>query len=177
MEGYIASILLFGGNFAPNGWALCQGQILTIAQNTALFSLLGTTYGGNGQTTFALPDFRSRVAIGNGQGPGLSDYVLGEQAGSESTTLTTNNLPLHTHTITPQIKTASSNATSEDPNGNILATNDGNICAAPNTTNGNMAAGTITLANSGSTIPISLRQPYLGMNYIVCLYGIFPSRS
>ena len=87
MEGYLAEIRMFASNFAPRGWAFCQGQILSIAQNTALFSLLGTTYGGNGQTTFALPNFSSRVAVGTGQGPGLSLYTLGELAGVESVTL------------------------------------------------------------------------------------------
>src|SRR3954471_16965067 len=93
MDPLLGSIILFAGNFAPRGWALCQGQILSIAQNTALFSILGTTYGGNGQTTFALPDFRGRCPVGQGQGPGLSSYSLGQQAGTESVTLVSNNIP------------------------------------------------------------------------------------
>src|SRR5213595_2698421 len=94
---YIAAILLFAGNFAPRGWAFCQGQILSIAQNTALFSLLGTTYGGNGQTTFALPDFRNNMPIFWGQGPGLSDYVIGEMSGIPNVTLLTTEMPSHSH--------------------------------------------------------------------------------
>ena len=176
MEGVMSTILLFGGNFAPQYWAFCQNQIISIASNTALFSLLGTTYGGNGQTTFALPDFRGRVPVGVGQGPGLSDYSLGQLAGGESVTLNINNLPGHVHTILPQIKTSSTNPTTDSPNANILATNDNNICAASNTTNGSMAAGTLTLANNGNNLPFSLRQPYLGLNFVICMQGIYPSR-
>src|SRR6185369_16953456 len=96
-EPYIASIVMFAGNFAPRGWAFCAGQILPISQNTALFSLLGTTYGGNGQTTFALPDLRGRVPNSSGQGPGLANYDLGQVGGFESITLTTNAIPAHSH--------------------------------------------------------------------------------
>src|SRR5829696_275124 len=98
-EPFIATIIMFAGNFAPRGWAFCQGQLLSISQNTALFSLLGTTYGGNGQTTFALPDFRGRVAVGTGAGPGLSNISLGEQAGVPTVTLITQEMPMHNHTI------------------------------------------------------------------------------
>src|SRR3954468_23228168 len=98
-EPFLGEIRMFGGNFAPRGWAFCNGQILSIAQNTALFSLLGTTYGGNGQTTFGLPDLRGRVAVSAGQGPGLSNYSLGELAGSESVTLTSANMPAHNHSV------------------------------------------------------------------------------
>ena len=94
---FIGQITLFAGNFAPRGWAFCNGQLLSIAQNTALFSILGTTYGGNGQTTFALPDLRGRVPVHAGQGPGLSNYDLGQQGGAESVTLTTAQMPAHTH--------------------------------------------------------------------------------
>jgi len=96
---FIGMIVMFGGNFAPRSWAFCSGQILPIAQNTALFSILGTTYGGNGQTTFALPDLRSRVPIHPGQGPGLSPYSLGQQGGVETVTLTTNQMPAHNHSL------------------------------------------------------------------------------
>src|SRR4051812_19628298 len=99
-EPFLAEIMIFAGNFAPRGWAFCNGQILSIAQNTALFSLLGTTYGGNGQTTFALPDLRGRVPIGVGQGPGLSSISLGEVGGTENVTLLTTQMPMHDHTAT-----------------------------------------------------------------------------
>src|SRR5436305_2548610 len=98
-DAYIGEIRMFAGNFAPRGWATCDGQILPIAQNTALFSLLGTQYGGNGQTTFALPDLRGRVPIHYGQGPGLSPYDIGEAAGTETITLTQNEIPAHSHTL------------------------------------------------------------------------------
>ena len=100
MEGTIGEIRMFAGNFAPRYWAFCQAQLISIASNTALFSILGTTYGGNGQTTFGLPDFRGRVAVGVGTGPGLSNVVLGEMGGSSTITLTTNNMPAHNHTAT-----------------------------------------------------------------------------
>src|SRR5690349_13883210 len=115
-EPFIGEIIMFAGNFAPRGWAFCQGQILSIAQNTALFSILGTTYGGNGQTTFALPDFRGRVPVGQGQGPGLSSYVLGEVSGTESTTLLTTNMPVHNHGLTQAKAKALVTARTEAPN-------------------------------------------------------------
>src|SRR5262245_42833413 len=119
MDSFIGSIILFAGNFAPRGWAFCQGQILSIAQNTALFSILGTTYGGNGQTTFALPDLRGRVPIGTGQGPGLSNIDLGEQSGSENVTLLASNMPPHTHDYIPA---ASQTGSSDSPVGLVPAT-------------------------------------------------------
>ena len=122
MDEFIAIIKMFGGNFAPRGWAFCNGQILSIAQNTALFSLLGTTFGGNGQTTFALPDMRSRVPIHPGQGPGLSSYSLGQAAGTESITLTVNNLATHFHTFKRFCKTART-ADRRFPSSNFLRKN------------------------------------------------------
>jgi microcystin-dependent protein len=98
-DPFLAEIMIFGGNFAPRGWAFCDGQIMSIAQNTALFSLLGTTFGGNGQTTFALPDLRGRVPLHAGSGPGLSNYSLGEMGGQQSVTLTTSQMPAHNHPV------------------------------------------------------------------------------
>src|ERR1700741_2890888 len=103
-EAFIGSIVLFAGNFAPRGWAFCAGPILPICQNTALFSIVGTTYGGNGQTTFALPDLRGRVAVGTGQGPGLSNVTLGELSGSPTVTLISNNMPAHNHPLTGSVQ-------------------------------------------------------------------------
>ncbi|HMF56715.1 MAG TPA: tail fiber protein, partial [Pyrinomonadaceae bacterium] len=114
-EPFLAEIIMFGGNFAPRGWALCNGQILAIAQNTALFSLLGTTYGGNGQTTFALPDMRSRVPIHPGQGPGLSSYSLGQVGGNESDTLLVTQMPGHVHGVTATGRCSSNDGTSQTP--------------------------------------------------------------
>jgi microcystin-dependent protein len=172
MEGYIAQILLFAGNFAPRNWALCQGQILPIASNTALFSLLGTTYGGNGTTNFALPNLQGRVAIGAGQGAGLSNYSLGQSGGVESVTLLATEIPAHTHTL----KAVTEAGTTPVPTGNYLA-NTGALDKeyAPTGTQTNMNSGAISTV--GGNQPHSNVQPYLGLNYVICLYGIFPSRN
>ena len=173
MEGTIGEIRMFAGNFAPQAWAFCQGQLLSIAQNTALFSILGTTYGGNGQTTFGLPDFRSRTAVGFGQGSGLSDYQLGQMGGTESVQLQAGNLPAHTHSIGANTGAA----TAASPSGNVMATvtdsNRNSLNLYATTPNAAMAPTGVT----GSSSPISTVPPYLGMNYIICLQGIFPSRN
>lgn len=174
MEGYIAQIILFGGNFAPRGWAFCQGQILPIAQNTALFSLLGTAYGGNGQTTFGLPDLRGRVAVGTGQGPGLPNVVQGELAGSSTVTLTANQLPAHTHSL---LGTQAAGDT-RSPNGAAIAQEAAGVTASYKsgaTLDATLASGSVGTA--GGSQPISVQQPYLGLNYVICLEGIFPSRN
>ena len=170
-EPFLGMIATFGFNFAPRGWALCNGQILSIAQNTALFSLLGTTYGGNGQTTFALPDLRGRVPIHQGQGPGLSPYSMGQQAGSESNTLTVNQMPQHTHIATLHASTQPANDTL--PTGNYLA--DGG--AYQSATNTNMNAAAVTNSVAGGNQPFGILQPYLCINFCICLEGIFPSRN
>lgn len=177
MEGYLAQIIMFAGNFAPNGWAFCQGQILAIAQNTALFSLLGTTFGGNGQTTFALPDLRGRTPVGTGQGPGLSPINLGEMSGTESTTLLSTNMPIHSHIATTTVGVTSGNASTEEAAGSILASQANNFYAAANTANGQMGGVTTTIGNAGGSQPFSIRNPYLGMNFVICLEGIYPSRN
>lgn len=189
-DPFIASIILFAGNFAPRGWAFCQGQILSISQNTALFSLLGTTYGGNGQTTFALPDLRGRVAIQPGQGPGLSPYSLGEMAGSQNVTLTITNMPAHTHAITPgtlagTVRAVSGKANAQGPASNAPALEATGVTAtyssaAPDVS---MRAGGVVItgegvaASAGAGQPFSIVQPYLAINYIIALEGIFPSRN
>jgi microcystin-dependent protein len=175
---FIGSIVLFAGNFAPRGWAFCQGQLLSIAQNTALFSILGTTYGGNGQTTFALPDLRGRVPLGQGQGPGLQSYELGEVLGVENVTLTSTQMPAHNHTV----QVSSSAANSPTANNNYLAVANANVGGDPvtvNTYNGtpNAILGNNSIGISGSNLPHDNIQPSLGMNYIIALQGIFPSRN
>jgi microcystin-dependent protein len=181
MEGTIAEIRMFAGNFAPRNWAFCSGQLLSIAQNTALFSLLGTTYGGNGQTTFALPDLRSRTAVGTAQGQGLSNINLGEQAGTENVTLTTNNLPAHNHTAAASGfypgGYAERPAATDSPVNNYHS-----IMAGTNlystTMDTTLAAFSLpALSPSGGGQPVPHRSPYLGMNYIICMFGIFPSRN
>ncbi len=171
-EPFLAEIIMFGGNFAPRSWALCNGQILPIAQNTALFSLLGTTFGGNGQTTFALPDMRSRVPIHPGQGPGLSPYILGEQGGAESQTLNVNQMPAHNHSFAQPC--VDDDATSSSATGKVHANASSNIYSAPAGA-ATMAGGNTGLA--GGSQPFQLRQPYLCVNFIICLEGIFPSRN
>lgn len=188
-EPFIASIIMFGGNFGPRGWALCQGQILSIAQNTALFSLLGTTYGGNGQTTFALPDLRSRVPVGQGQGPGLSSYSLGQQAGTENVTLTTAQMPAHTHTATATstLNASTTKATLQTPVADAVfgkaVDNVGTAvpliyCPAGTAATVPLAgAGTVTNSITGGSQPHNNIQPYLCINFIIALEGIFPSRN
>lgn len=177
-EPFIGQIILFAGNFAIRGYAMCNGQILSIAQNTALFSILGTTYGGNGQTTFALPDLRGRVPVHFGQGPGLSNYSLGQLAGTESTTLLQNNLPPHSHQLNVS---AGSKGNVAIPTNNFLGI--GNLpSTGENLNNFNSAAATgamnpASITGGGSSVPFSILQPYLALNYLIALEGIFPSRN
>ncbi|WP_207513787.1 phage tail protein [Longitalea luteola] len=178
MEGYIGQVILFAGNFAPRGWAFCQGQLLSIAQNTALFSILGTTYGGNGQTTFGLPDLRGRVPVGTGTGPGLSAWDLGQMEGAENVSLGVNQMPAHNHSV----MVSSGAANSATGKGNYLASPNGTFAGDPvkvNAYNGTPTdlLGTSTITNSGSGAPHSNIQPSLGLNYIICMEGIFPSRN
>lgn len=179
MEPFIAMIVMFGGNFAPRGWALCDGQLLPISQNQALFSLLGTTYGGDGRTTFGLPDLRGRFAMHEGQGAGLSDRRLGAKGGSETNTLTVQHMPSHTHVATTDVKLAvNSPATSNEVNGKALAnTLDTNIYAsdAPDTALGSNV--TTTIGNAGNGQSVNNMQPFQCVNFIIALTGIFPSRS
>lgn len=167
---FLGEIMLVPYNFAPRGWAFCQGQILPIAQNTALFSLLGTTYGGNGTTTFALPDLRGRCAVSSGQGPGLSPYSLGEVTGTESVTLTTTQIPLHSHIV----NAVDDDATSSLPDGHSLATITpaGYSSATPNTT-----MDPRMIQSAGGNQPHENLQPLLALNYCIALQGIYPSRN
>lgn len=178
MEGTLAVVTNFAGNFAPKYWAYCQGQILQINTNQALFSLLGTTFGGNGQTTFALPDLRGRAAVSQGTGPGLSPYNLGQQSGQESVTLQISNLPAHNHTVSGTVALqCDSNDGSTDRAALNYPAKFSNAYSP--TATGTMAAPTITptVANAGSGSGFSIRNPYLALNYIICLQGIFPSRN
>jgi microcystin-dependent protein len=170
-EPFIGMIVMFAGNFAPRGWAFCQGQILSIAQNTALFSILGTTYGGNGQTTFALPDLRSRVPAGQGQGPGLSSYSLGQQSGSETVTLIQTQMPAHGHFVA----CSSDDATSGDPSLNFPSAFPQKIYSSAATPGKTM--NTAMIAQTGGSQPHNNIQPYLCINFIIALEGIFPSRN
>ncbi len=178
MDAFLGMIIAFGGNFQINGWAFCNGQTLAIQQNTALFSLLGTTYGGNGTTTFGLPNLQGRVPIGFGNGAGLSPRVLGQVGGSETATLTLNNLPAHTHTA--QLVATSTAAATGDPTGALLAkqprTGGVNLFAT-GAADTNMAATAIQVGNTGNSQPFGTMPPYLAINYLIALQGIYPSRN
>jgi microcystin-dependent protein len=176
-DPFLGEIRIFGGNYAPNGWAMCQGQLIAISQNAALFSILGTTYGGDGVRTFALPDLRGRLVMGMGQGNGLSNYFEGQVGGAESVTLTTQQLPAHTHSVN-----GAETQSTTDPKGAVPAnTQPPTPGAAPKiygaapdgktTMNGGM------IGMTGSSLPINIQQPYLVINYIIALQGIFPSRG
>jgi len=178
MDPFIGEIRIFAGNFAPNGWALCQGQLLPISQYAALFSLLGTMYGGNGVQNFALPDLRGRVVMGVGQGPGLSNYMQGQMGGKETVTLTTPQMPAHSHSVN-----ATEIQTTTDPKGAVPAKP---VAVSPGekvptiyggTPDGNTTMNAAMIGQTGGSQPVSVEQPYLVINYIIALQGIFPSRG
>jgi microcystin-dependent protein len=201
-DPFIGEIRMVGFNYAPRGWALCAGQIMSISQNSALFALLGTTFGGNGTTTFALPDYRGRGPVGMGNGPSLTPIVQGEVAGNESTTLNMLQMPTHTHAATAtatatstgtfQVAGASSNpsATPSTTN-NILSASGGGPGSAtvwsdqltsPVTLANPEAINTtvnvnVTLQSAGGSQPVGLRNPFLGTNFIIATEGIFPSHN
>ncbi len=165
---FIGELRLFPYNFAPTGWALCQGQLLSISQNTALFALIGTTYGGNGTTNFGLPDLRGRAPVSSGQAPGLSNYELGQQAGEEFHTLTTSEMPAHIHSLN-----VSSNVGSSDSPQNGLPAR--NAAAVPQYgTTANTTAAPAAISVSGNNQPHENRPPVLALNWCIALQGIFP---
>lgn len=178
----IGAIFLFAGNFAPRNYMLCQGQLLSIASYAALFSILGTTYGGNGTTTFGLPDLRGRMAVGQGAGPGIPAIVLGELAGSASATLTTSNLPAHTHQVNCNgSATGTGGSTFAEGAGQTPVGHYPGLAASPaNAVYAASANGTMNaamLSSVGNGTPISTVPPYLGLNYIIAIVGVFPSRN
>ncbi|MGI9650006.1 phage tail protein [Chryseobacterium sp. RLHN22] len=180
MDGTISEIRMFAGDFAPKSWALCQGQLLAINTNQALFALLGTMYGGNGVTTFALPNFAGRTAMGTGSGAGIDSWTLGEINGTPEVTLLTTNLPMHNHTSgteTASIKTFSEGGDTAVPSNATLASLNGLYSNQPGDTTLRPITTAFSLSVAGGSQPINIQQPFLGMNYIICLSGIFPSRS
>lgn len=177
LEPYIGQFMQFGGNFCPRGQAQAAGQILSIAQNTALFSLLGTTYGGNGQTTFALPDFRGRAAVHTGQGPGLSVYDLGQISGTETTTLITQNMAAHDHRAGLQTATGATKVTTANGNAIGVSTNNSFAAPPPDPAGNLMDPGMLQVQPAGNSIPVSNQPPYLTMRWCIALEGIFPARN
>lgn len=180
MEPTIAEIRLFAGNFAPRGWAFCDGQILPIAQNQSLYSLLGTTYGGDGRTTFALPDLRGRVPVHAGDGPGLPDVRLGQRFGSATYVLTVAQMPPHTHPLTAKLRATDSQADTRDPSNAALSKDRGTSTYQTDApANVNMHPTSIGggIGQTGDNAPINNMQPSLGLNYIIALQGLFPSRG
>lgn len=179
MDPFLGEIIMFGGNFAPRGWALCDGQLLPISANTALFSILGTTYGGDGRTSFGLPDLRGRVPMHAGNGPGLSDRRLGAKGGSETTHITTANMPAHNHAA-PVVNGSSNVPDTKVPAGAYLPTGPRSggvdLYASALGTAQPMGGGGST-GNAGGNIPVDNVQPYQCVNYIIALQGVFPSRS
>ncbi|MDQ5929487.1 MAG: hypothetical protein QG594_1266 [Bacteroidota bacterium] len=179
-QPYVGEVRLFAGNFAPNGWFFCDGQLLPISEYDTLFMLIGTTYGGDGQTTFALPDLRGRVPIGMGQGPGLSNRILGEKAGQETITLTTANMPQHNHE--GRIVVSNTNATTQTPTTTTAIANSGTLSGRTyssnlsyNTGGNNTTLQTVVTQSTGTSVPVKITKPSLGINYIISAFGIFPS--
>ena len=191
MEDYMGTVQAFAFGFAPRGWLPCDGQLLAISQYTALFSLLGTTYGGDGRTTFGLPDLRGHCAISQGTSPGFTNRRLGEKGGSETNTLTVNQLAPHHHTVdfTGQninssvgVPAVNDDGTTDETEGNILANSTGSYAAssAADTTLATFNApvgGSMQSANTGSGTPINNMQPYLTLNYCICVEGLYPPRN
>jgi microcystin-dependent protein len=172
-DPFVAEIRIFPFNFAPKGWALCDGQLLPLSQNTALFSLLGTTYGGNGKSNFALPDLQGRAPMHPGQGPGLSLHDLGEQGGTDTVTLLQNQMPAHSHSL------SANDQPGEDasPTGEVLARSVGASLYQTTTNQNVVQLGTAAVGVTGGGLPHNNLMPYLTLNFCIALQGVFPPRS
>jgi microcystin-dependent protein len=168
-EPFIGEVRMFGGNFAPVNWAFCNGQLMAISQNEALFTLIGTTYGGDGQSTFALPNLQGRIPIHQGQGVGLTARVIGEAAGEENVTLTVQQLPSHTHAAQGSASVGSATA----PAGNVWASWDD----APYATTPTVGMDPTAVSQQGGNQPHDNVAPYLAVSFIISLFGIFPSQN
>lgn len=178
-QPYVGEIRMFGGSFAPAGWAFCNGQLMPISENDTLFNLIGTTYGGDGEETFGLPDLQGRIPVHAGQGPGISqNYALGEKAGAESVTLTTQQIPNHTHT--PQISNAPG-STFTPTSGTVLANSNStsvNVYKSPaDLGTGQVALNAASISAIGGSQPHTNIQPTLAISYIISLFGVFPSQN
>ena len=172
-QPFVGEIRMFAGNFAPAGWMFCDGQLLPISENETLFQLIGTTYGGDGESTFALPNLQSRIPIHMGNGPDGVNYQLAEAAGTESVTLTTQQIPIHTHQLLGTGGLASTN----DPTGNVLASSSGATIFPYGTDNPPTNLSPQSIGPQGGSQPHENCQPFLCINYIISLFGLFPSPS
>ena len=170
-EPYIGQIMIVGFNFPPRGWTLCDGQTLSISQNQALFSLLGTTFGGDGRTTFGIPDLRGRSPVGVGGGPGLSPISWGQKAGAEEQVLTVNQLPSHHHNY--KIDCNADTSTTDDPDGSYPGIANENIYASAK----DASMAQMTTENTGNGTPFNIRNPFLGLYFCIALTGVYPSRN
>jgi microcystin-dependent protein len=173
-DPFVAEIRMFAGNFAPRGWATCDGQLLPLSQNTALFSLLGTFYGGNGKSNFALPNLQGSAPLGQGQGPGLSERFLGEQGGVANVTLLQSEIPLHTHSLRANFNVA--DVFDPSPARSLAASSPGNVYQS-NTTANLVQMNVQTTSITGSSFPHNNMQPYLTVTFIIALQGVFPPRG
>lgn len=178
-DPFVAEIRIFPFNFAPKGWAFCNGQLLPISQNTALFSLLGTTYGGDGKSTFSLPNIQGSAPMHPGQGPGLSLHSLGESGGTETVTLLESEMPAHTHTLMSISGFAGNN---NDPTGNVLAKGDAGLSPyapllANNQSPASVSNAPQAMAVGGGSQPHNNLQPYLTLNFCIAMQGVFPPRT
>jgi microcystin-dependent protein len=173
MDAFLGEIRIFTGNYAPRGWMFCNGQMLPLSQNTALFSVLGTTYGGDGKSTFALPNLQGRMPLhaGSGAGPGLTQRLIGETDGSDSVTLVKGQLPTHSHTLM-----SATAPTASAPDATVSLANTGDGSKAYNAVNPHAKMGGQTLLAAGAGAPHNNLQPYLALNFIIAIQGIFPPR-
>jgi microcystin-dependent protein len=180
-QPYVGQIMIFGGNFVPAGWAQCNGQLLSIAENEVLFQLIGTTYGGDGQSTFGVPDLRGRAPLHMGQGNSLSSYIIGQAGGTESVTLTTQQIPTHNHTVT--VRTGNTTGNTSTPNNTSILSDEFQAPAgsaftyAANNGSNQIALAPQTIGAQGGSQPHENRQALLVLNYIISLYGVFPSQN
>jgi len=174
-EAYIGSIVLFAGNFEPRNWMYCNGQVLSIMDYQALYSILGTVYGGDGRNTFALPDLRGRVPLHAGTGQNLTPRMLGEKSGQEIVTLDEIQIPSHTHQATTKLN-AKEEANAEEPTNNFIAGIGDTTFGSATDTQMNTNAVEVAIGNTGGNQPHNNMQPYLGLHYIICVAGIYPPR-
>jgi microcystin-dependent protein len=173
-SNYVGEIRMYAGSYAPASWKFCDGSLLSISQNEVLFSLIGTTYGGDGQTTFAIPDLRGRVPVHVGTGPGLSTVVLGQKSGTESVTMTVSQMPAHTHLLMAQLTEGNTNM----PANNAFAdTGAADPDFALGSVTPDVVMGNQSVSFTGNNTPISINQPSLAINYIIALYGVYPTQS